>query len=173
MSKEDQINLMSYFNLFTSLKNLFKIQYPWNPYVQSVSRALTDLYLILVLRSSPFKVGGVLSQPQIITLLNGCCGNSILTQVRANWPYHIIYAQLAPSSALWPLGYLTSSLAIYGLRPYTAFIGPLGQLPTSPTPRPLPLFLGLGVLSIFQGPMAPLATTRALGPTPYISTVLA
>ncbi|MBW0545235.1 hypothetical protein O181_084950 [Austropuccinia psidii MF-1] len=96
-----------------------------------------------------------MSQPQIITLLNGCCGNSSLTQVRSNWPYRIIYGQLAPS---WP---------------YPSFIGLLGQLSTSPTPRPLPLFLGLGVLSIFQGPIAPLATTRALGPTPYISGVLA
>ncbi|MBW0532897.1 hypothetical protein O181_072612 [Austropuccinia psidii MF-1] len=53
-----------------------------------------------------------MSQPQRITLLNGCCGNSSLTQVRANWPYHIIYGQLTPSSSLWPLDHLTSSLDI-------------------------------------------------------------
>ncbi|MBW0580843.1 hypothetical protein O181_120558 [Austropuccinia psidii MF-1] len=47
-------------------------------------------------------VAKAFSQPQIITPLNGCCGNSSLTQVRANWPYHIIYDQLAPSISLWP-----------------------------------------------------------------------
>ncbi|MBW0546796.1 hypothetical protein O181_086511 [Austropuccinia psidii MF-1] len=52
--------------------------------------------------------------------------------------------------------------------PYPAFIGPIGQFPTPPTPKSLSLFLGLWVFSVFQGPMASLATTRALGPTLYI-----
>ncbi|MBW0585514.1 hypothetical protein O181_125229 [Austropuccinia psidii MF-1] len=44
---------------------------------------------------------------------------------------------------------------IYGLRPYPAFIGLLGQCFTSPTPRPFSFFLGLG------GPFNPLG---AYGP---------
>ncbi|MBW0560721.1 hypothetical protein O181_100436 [Austropuccinia psidii MF-1] len=76
--------------------------------------------------------------------LNGCCSNSILTQVRAKWSYHIIYGQLAPSSALWPPGHLTCSLAKYVPRPYPAFISLIGQFFTSPAPRPLSLFLVVG-----------------------------
>ncbi|MBW0486256.1 hypothetical protein O181_025971 [Austropuccinia psidii MF-1] len=34
------------------------MQYLWNPYVKSFSTASTGIYLGLVLRSSPFKMGG-------------------------------------------------------------------------------------------------------------------
>ncbi|MBW0466415.1 hypothetical protein O181_006130 [Austropuccinia psidii MF-1] len=57
------------------------------------------------------------SQPRIITPLNGCCSNYILTQVRANLPYHIIYGQLPPSSALFPLGHIQPSLAFLANSP--------------------------------------------------------
>ncbi|MBW0540649.1 hypothetical protein O181_080364 [Austropuccinia psidii MF-1] len=66
-------------------------------------------------------------------------------QVGANWPHHIFYGQLAPSGALCSFGHTTfawpcmSPIIFYGLRPYPAIIGLLGQFPPSPTP-------GLGVL---------------------------
>ncbi|MBW0532237.1 hypothetical protein O181_071952 [Austropuccinia psidii MF-1] len=34
---------------------------------------------------------GVLSQPRVMTLLHGCCGNPAWNQVGANWPHHILY----------------------------------------------------------------------------------
>ncbi|MBW0529570.1 hypothetical protein O181_069285 [Austropuccinia psidii MF-1] len=60
------------------------------------------------------------------------------------------------------------SLVSHGPRPYPALIGLLGQQFTSSTPRPVPLVLGLGGPVTFQGPLASLVTTRALGPTPLI-----
>ncbi|MBW0537571.1 hypothetical protein O181_077286 [Austropuccinia psidii MF-1] len=58
------------------------------------------------------------------------------------------------------------------LRPYPALIGLFGQLSTSPTPRPIPLFCAWGVHLDFQGPMGALAITRVLGPTPLIMGIL-
>ncbi|MBW0515628.1 hypothetical protein O181_055343 [Austropuccinia psidii MF-1] len=68
----------------------------------------------------------------------------------ANWSILVLYG-------LW----VTSpELAIYGLMPYPALICLFGQLSISSTPRPIPLVLGLGFLSPFQGPEAP-------GPYPF------
>ncbi|MBW0555784.1 hypothetical protein O181_095499 [Austropuccinia psidii MF-1] len=55
MLKEGQIILTSYSNILSVINSCFKIQHLWNPYVQSIS---TGSYLVFVLRSSPFKVGG-------------------------------------------------------------------------------------------------------------------
>ncbi|MBW0523730.1 hypothetical protein O181_063445 [Austropuccinia psidii MF-1] len=68
----------------------------------------------------------------------------------ANGPCHHSYGQFAHIGALWLLGHTTSTghswpqTSIYDLRPSPALIGLLGQLSTSPTPRPIPLVLGLG-----------------------------
>ncbi|MBW0538317.1 hypothetical protein O181_078032 [Austropuccinia psidii MF-1] len=46
-----------------------------------------------------------LSQPQVMTLLHGCCGNPAWNQVGANWPHHIFNGQLGPfghSTFPWP-----------------------------------------------------------------------
>ncbi|MBW0491882.1 hypothetical protein O181_031597 [Austropuccinia psidii MF-1] len=83
----------------------------------------------------------IMSQPQRMTLLYWCCGNSNL---RPSWgqlatPY--IYAQFSPlwcSMAFWPYH---SSLAHYGLRPYPAILGLTGQFPYPQPP-------GLGGLSV-------------------------
>ncbi|MBW0569955.1 hypothetical protein O181_109670 [Austropuccinia psidii MF-1] len=83
------------------------------------------------------------SQPQRMTLLYWCCGNSNL---RPGWgqlatPY--LYGQFGP---LWcPMAFFTyhSSLANHGLRPYPAIIGLPGQFP-----YPQPLLSGLGGLSV-------------------------
>ncbi|MBW0475275.1 hypothetical protein O181_014990 [Austropuccinia psidii MF-1] len=160
MSKEDQINLILYANLFTSLKILFIIQYLLNPYVKSISTASTGFYLLLVLRSSPFKVGRYCPNHKY-SPPNGCWGNSGLNPV---------YVQLAISPFYWSL---MGPNLIYGLRPYAAFISLVGQFSTSPTPRPLSFSLGLGGLFGLPGPMAALTNTRSLGPTPYIMGVLA
>ncbi|MBW0515795.1 hypothetical protein O181_055510 [Austropuccinia psidii MF-1] len=91
-----------------------------------------------------------------------------------NWPYDkfmanftplVLYGLLAIAPFHW--ANMAPNL-LYVLRPYPAFIRLIGRFPTSPTPRPFSLFLGLGVFSVFQRPLAPLATTRNLGPTLYI-----
>ncbi|MBW0547606.1 hypothetical protein O181_087321, partial [Austropuccinia psidii MF-1] len=69
---------------FSSFKHL------WKPYVQSVSTASTGFYLILVLRSSPYKVERVLSQPWRMTLLYWCCGDSNLTPGRISHQSSVI-----------------------------------------------------------------------------------
>ncbi|MBW0470459.1 hypothetical protein O181_010174 [Austropuccinia psidii MF-1] len=92
---------------------------------------------------------------------NGCCGNYSLT------PF---YGQLGHTTFHWPL---TSPNLMHGLKQYPALIGLFGQLSISPTLRPIPLVLGLGVLSAFQGPLASLATTKLLGLTPLIMGLLA
>ncbi|MBW0572805.1 hypothetical protein O181_112520, partial [Austropuccinia psidii MF-1] len=68
----------------------------------------------------------------------------------ANWPPWVFYGihTMTP-----PHGHFTASTILYGLRPYPAVIGLLGQFSTSPTPRPSSLILGLGG----QPPMAPTA----------------
>ncbi|MBW0512709.1 hypothetical protein O181_052424 [Austropuccinia psidii MF-1] len=86
--------------------------------------------------------------------LNGCCGNSILTQVRANWPYHIIYGKLAPSSNLWP-SWLT--LHLTNPQSITFFLGLGGplDLPEAYGPWHNPLYLwGFGLNGLF-GPFRP------------------
>ncbi|MBW0584031.1 hypothetical protein O181_123746 [Austropuccinia psidii MF-1] len=109
MSKEDQINLTSYANLFNSLKVLFKIQYLWNPYSQSVSTASTGLYLILVLRSSPFKVGGTVTTTK-------------------NDPPQLVLQQSQPETKFGPIGHTISFMAdcpplvLYGLLVIAPFL---------------------------------------------------
>ncbi|MBW0525453.1 hypothetical protein O181_065168 [Austropuccinia psidii MF-1] len=109
-----------------------------------------------------------MSQPRAITPPMGVCGNHSLTS---------FYVQLAISSFLWPIGPYWCfmafgthllSLANHGLRPYPALIGLFGRSSTSPTARPIPSFWALGVHMDFQGPLAPLATTRAFGKTHLI-----
>ncbi|MBW0523700.1 hypothetical protein O181_063415 [Austropuccinia psidii MF-1] len=58
------------------------------------------------------------SQPQRMTLLDGCCRNSAWSQAGANWSHHVFYCQLAPFGLLWP----------------QAISWPI---PITPTPRPL------------------------------------
>ncbi|MBW0525968.1 hypothetical protein O181_065683 [Austropuccinia psidii MF-1] len=77
-------------------------KYLWNPSVQSVSTASTGFYLILVLRSSPFKVGGYCHNHEFDPPVDGC-GNPTWSQVGANWSSHIIYGQSAPLGVLWLL----------------------------------------------------------------------
>ncbi|MBW0572057.1 hypothetical protein O181_111772 [Austropuccinia psidii MF-1] len=102
-------------------QSFFKIQYLWNPYAQSVSTALTGFYLILVLSSSPFKVGGT------VTTMN-------------NDPLQLVLHQFQPETMLGPIGHPVSFMAnwpplvLYGLLaivpfpwPYPAIIGLPGQ----------------------------------------------
>ncbi|MBW0563644.1 hypothetical protein O181_103359 [Austropuccinia psidii MF-1] len=63
--------------------------------------------------------------------------------------------------ANWP------PLVLYGLRPYPAFIQPFGQLSTSPTPRPLPLFLGLGGPYNLLGAYGPSSHLQTSWPNPF------
>ncbi|MBW0549813.1 hypothetical protein O181_089528 [Austropuccinia psidii MF-1] len=76
-------------------------------------------------------------------------------QVGVKFPHHILYGQLAPSDALCPFGNKSLSLAICGhnhhLWPQAISCNHWHPLPiaTSPTARPLYLFLGLG------GPLRP------------------
>ncbi|MBW0526892.1 hypothetical protein O181_066607 [Austropuccinia psidii MF-1] len=58
-----------------------------------------------------------------------------------------------------------SILVLYGLWATPSFTGPLW-------PQANSLVLGLGVHLDFQWPLVPLATTRALGPTPFIMGIL-
>ncbi|MBW0499250.1 hypothetical protein O181_038965 [Austropuccinia psidii MF-1] len=62
-----------------------------------------------------------------LTLLLDGCGNPTWSQVGANWPRHIIYGPLAPFGCSMALKPQPIIMAIYGLRPYPAVIGPLGQ----------------------------------------------
>ncbi|MBW0545090.1 hypothetical protein O181_084805 [Austropuccinia psidii MF-1] len=52
-------------------------------------------------------------------------------------------------------------------------LAPLANSPPHQPPSHYPCFWAWGVFSVSEGPMAPLATTRALGPTIYISRVWA
>ncbi|MBW0475522.1 hypothetical protein O181_015237 [Austropuccinia psidii MF-1] len=55
---------------------------------------------------------------------------------------------------------------IYGLRPYPDFIGLMGQFSTSPTPRPLSLFLGMGGLFSLAGAYGPPSHHQGPWPNP-------
>ncbi|MBW0541327.1 hypothetical protein O181_081042 [Austropuccinia psidii MF-1] len=98
----------SYSNTLISSKFFFsRLKDLWNPYVQSVSTALTGFYLILVLRSSPFKVGGYCHNHKECPSSIGVTAIPTWDQVGANWPHHIVLANLAPSGALWHFGHIT------------------------------------------------------------------
>ncbi|MBW0552426.1 hypothetical protein O181_092141 [Austropuccinia psidii MF-1] len=77
MSKEDQINLISYAKFFTSLKVLFKIQ-PLDSLRLICLNSLNRLVPYLGSQELTIQGRGVLSQPRIIALLNWCCGNANL-----------------------------------------------------------------------------------------------
>ncbi|MBW0575129.1 hypothetical protein O181_114844 [Austropuccinia psidii MF-1] len=75
------------------------------------------------------------------------------------------------SSFLWPIGPYWCFLAFgphHLSLARSCIFGPFGQSFTSPTPRPIPFFWALGVHLYFLEPLAPLETTRALGPTRLI-----
>ncbi|MBW0572044.1 hypothetical protein O181_111759 [Austropuccinia psidii MF-1] len=101
---------------------------------------------------------------------------AILTwsQVGANWPHQIFYAQLVPSGALWPFGLKTSSwpflAQIIHLWPQVISCRHWPPWPISipPTPRPLSLILGLGGPLVYQGVLGPLAIIFSSGPPPFI-----
>ncbi|MBW0520647.1 hypothetical protein O181_060362 [Austropuccinia psidii MF-1] len=81
---------------------------------------------------------------------------AILTwnKVGANFPHHIFYGQLVPSGALWSFGHFWPQSSSYGLRPYPAIIGLLGQFP----PHQLPgLHLGFWA---WGGSFCPLGASR-------------
>ncbi|MBW0522610.1 hypothetical protein O181_062325 [Austropuccinia psidii MF-1] len=61
-----------------------KFQHLWNPYIQFLSKASTDFYLVLVLRSSPFKVGGT------------------VTTLRKD-PSQFVFMAIEASSNIWPV----------------------------------------------------------------------
>ncbi|MBW0509126.1 hypothetical protein O181_048841 [Austropuccinia psidii MF-1] len=82
-----------------------------------------------------------MSQPGIITPLNGCCGNSSWSPGYGQLAIKDVYGQLYPFGALWPIGGNTPPPAKYGPRPYPAFIG---QFSTLPIPKPLSFFWAWG-----------------------------
>ncbi|MBW0541312.1 hypothetical protein O181_081027 [Austropuccinia psidii MF-1] len=150
-SKEDQVNLNSYANTFISSNFFFStFKYLWHPYVQSVSTASTGFYFILVLRSSPFKVGGYFHNHKEYPSSIGVA--EIPTW--GNWPHQIFMGNFAPSGSLWPFDHITlpwpimAPTIIYGLRPYPAIIGLPGQFPYPQHPG-LCLCFGPGGLSVF------------------------
>ncbi|MBW0518385.1 hypothetical protein O181_058100 [Austropuccinia psidii MF-1] len=102
------------------------------------------------------------SQPHRMTLLHLVLRQfQPENQVGANWPPHIFYGQLAPSGALWPFGHSwPQAISCNQWPPW--------PISTTPTPRPLSLFLGLGVPFVFQEVLGPLAITIILGPRPFI-----
>ncbi|MBW0500981.1 hypothetical protein O181_040696 [Austropuccinia psidii MF-1] len=77
------------------------------------------------------------SQPQRMTLLYWCCGNSNLRPSWGQLATRYLYCQFGPfwcSMAFWPYH---SSLAFDGLRPYSAILGLPGQFFHIPNPQGL------------------------------------
>ncbi|MBW0585798.1 hypothetical protein O181_125513 [Austropuccinia psidii MF-1] len=107
MSREDHVNLNSYANDLISSNFLFKIKIPLEPPRPIHLNSLNRLLPYLDAQELTIQGRGVLSQPRRLTLLQGCCGNSNLEPVGANWPHLVSYGQLVPSSALWPFGHKT------------------------------------------------------------------
>ncbi|MBW0479333.1 hypothetical protein O181_019048 [Austropuccinia psidii MF-1] len=115
--------------------SVLNIQNICNLYIQSISAASNGFYLFLVLRSSPFKVRVLLKpweRPHPI---------GALWQVKPQ----PIYGQLASYSVLMAFGPHLISQYINGPQAISFSIGPSGQFSTSPTSRPIPLILGLGL----------------------------
>ncbi|MBW0517383.1 hypothetical protein O181_057098 [Austropuccinia psidii MF-1] len=117
MSREDQVNPISY--AFISICSNFSFQ-------ESIPlKSLCPIRLNRLNRRLPYlgaqeltiEGRGVLSQPQVMNLLHGCCHNPAWNQVGANWPHHISYSQFAPFGHInfpWPFmasGHILPSLA--------------------------------------------------------------
>ncbi|MBW0576447.1 hypothetical protein O181_116162 [Austropuccinia psidii MF-1] len=100
------------------------------------------------------KIKKVMSQPQVMTLLHGCCGNLAWDQVGANWPHHIFYGQLDPFGLLWPFGHTTFPwrfMASGHILPSLAFLANSHI----PNPQASIFFLGLGVSFVLLGGSGP------------------
>ncbi|MBW0540266.1 hypothetical protein O181_079981 [Austropuccinia psidii MF-1] len=120
MSREDQVNLNSYANTFIRSKFSFQDSNTSGiPMSNPSQKASTGFYLILVLRSSLFKVGGYCHNHKE-------CPSSIGVVAIPTWGQ---MANLAPSGALWNFWPYHYSLAFYGPRPYPAIIGLPGHFP--------------------------------------------
>ncbi|MBW0583236.1 hypothetical protein O181_122951 [Austropuccinia psidii MF-1] len=95
-----------------------------------------------------------LSQPQVMTLLHGCCDNPAWNQVGANWPHNIFYGQLAPFGVLWPFGDSTFPWPFMASGHILPLLASLANFHI-PNPRPLSLFLGLEVSFCLLGGSGP------------------
>ncbi|MBW0467021.1 hypothetical protein O181_006736 [Austropuccinia psidii MF-1] len=136
------------------LKFFVKTQHLWNPYIQSISTASTGFYLILVLRSSPFKVGGYCHNPGKYP------SQLMFTAIKAStnklpiWPYPHFYAILKLVSGnihySWPPGHILHHWPLWTI--------------INPTTPGQYLISGPGGHFPFQGPLVPLAQSRALFP---------
>ncbi|MBW0514282.1 hypothetical protein O181_053997 [Austropuccinia psidii MF-1] len=146
MSIEDQVNLNSYANTFISSQFFFsRFKYLWNPHIQSVSAASTGFYLILVLRSPPFKVGQYCHNHKECPSSIGVAEIPTWDHAGAYWPHHIFMANLASSGALWHFGHITLPWPLMASGHILPSLSSLANSSISPTPRSLSLFLGLGV----------------------------
>ncbi|MBW0586270.1 hypothetical protein O181_125985 [Austropuccinia psidii MF-1] len=102
---------------------------------------------------------GCVSQPQVMTLLHGCCGNPAWNQVGANWPHHIVYGQLAPFCVLWTFGHSTFPLASGHILPSLAFLANFHI----PNPQASIFVLVLGVSFCLLGGSGPPSHNHILG----------
>ncbi|MBW0491747.1 hypothetical protein O181_031462 [Austropuccinia psidii MF-1] len=164
MSREDQVNLISYANLFTSLKfflrfNTYGILCPICP--NSLNRLLPYLGAQdLTIQGRGYCHNHDEAPP------NGCCRNPSLTQVRPNWPCHIIYDQMASGHILPSLVFLANSPPHQPPGHYPCFWA-WGSFPSSRDLWPLeppPGLLAQPLLSWGFGPFRPPTACMAHGP---------
>ncbi|MBW0521769.1 hypothetical protein O181_061484 [Austropuccinia psidii MF-1] len=101
MSREDQVNPISYTIISISSKFSFQESIPLESLFPIHLNVLNRLLPYLGAQELTIQGRGVLSQPRVMALLHGCCGNLAWDQVGANWTHHILYGQLAP------FGYIT------------------------------------------------------------------
>ncbi|MBW0536253.1 hypothetical protein O181_075968 [Austropuccinia psidii MF-1] len=96
MSREDQVNPISYAIISISSKFSFRESIPLESLCPIHLNSLNSLLPYLGAQELTIQGMRVLSQPRVMTLLHGCCSNPAWNQAGANWPHHIFYGQLAP-----------------------------------------------------------------------------
>ncbi|MBW0519981.1 hypothetical protein O181_059696 [Austropuccinia psidii MF-1] len=163
MSREDQVNPISYAIISTSSKFSFQESIPLESLHPIRLNSLNRLLPYLGTQELTIKGRGVLSQPRGMTPLHGCCGNLSWNQVRANWPTLMLYSPLAiapPPGLSWPQ---SSFMASGHILPSLAFLANFHI----PNPQASIFVLGLGVSLCLLGGSGPPSNHHYPWATPF------
>ncbi|MBW0574170.1 hypothetical protein O181_113885 [Austropuccinia psidii MF-1] len=143
-SRENQVNLNSYANTFISSNFLFRIQNPLkSPHPIHLS-SLNRLLPYLAAQELTIQGRGYCHNHKEGPSSIGVAAIPTWDQVGANWPHHILMANLAPSGALWNFGHIPLPCPFMPSGHILPSLASLANSSISPTPGLYPCFWAWG-----------------------------